>query len=326
MVVVIYIINQINYKFSSFISDYEIDAMKARALTAIKFLVETGDIEKHYIMPIPVDVVMVNDVTGSMSQGCNCVDVNTCTGCVGACKICDAKAAAKFFVDLLNSSLDRSGLVSFSTSATLRQGLTFDKIAVKNAIDSLTTGGATAIGSGINAANNELTSNGRVGSFWFEILLSDGGENQNSNPIGRANEAKTKNITIYTIGLPGTDFNEILLKDIAYATDGKYYFAPTSNDLTSIYQQIAYEIKTERIMVGLISKQPYNISEEKIDGLKQNCDRLNAFDFKTYRLKIYNSTDLLLLCGTETLKPPIVSVSKNILIENNLGNITLDLW
>jgi len=363
MVVVIYIINQINYKLSSFVSDYEIDSMKARALVIIKFLVETGDIEKHYTVPVPVDVVMVNDVSGSMDGAasgwggdcklnCNTFGSHVCScssGCPDKCADCDgdgwyadagespcaindAKDAMSTFLDLLNTTEDQAGVVIFNQTARVHQNLSTDLETVKNSINSIhaNTHANTQIEYGLRNATKELETRGRnIDGRWIEILLTDGRDDPCcTNPESAARDAVTKNITIYTIGLgePNYPLNETLLKNVANITGGKYYNAPTGNDLINIYQQIAYEIKTEKIIVGLITKQPYNVSQQKIDELNQDCDRLNAFDIKTYRLKIYNSTDLLLFCGFDSLKPPVVSVSKIVLIENNLGNITLDLW
>jgi len=76
----------------------------------------------------------------------------------------------------------------------------------------------------------------------------------------------------------------------------------------------------------LISNKPYKLSKEKVNNLNQNCDLLNNFSLETYRLKIYNSTDLLLFCGFDSLKPPKVFVMKYVIIEDDLGNMTLELW
>jgi len=156
-------------------------------------------------------------------------------------KLADAKVAAKTFVDQLDAAYDRSGLVKFSTTASLVQGLTFDQNVIKAAIDSLIAEGWTAIGEGIYTATNEITVNGRTGAAKIEVLLSDGQNNRGRNPLTAAQDAANKNIKIYTIGL-GSDADQNLLRDIANITGGKYYFAPTSDDLRRIYLEIAKEI------------------------------------------------------------------------------------
>lgn len=77
--------------------------------------------------------------------------------------------------------------------------------------------------------------------------------------------------------------------------------------------------------IGL-ANQPNVLSSDKIKALNENCNLLYNFNLNNYRLKIYNSTNLILSCGTETLTPAKVIVNKNVLIGNDLGNITLELW
>jgi len=82
-----------------------------------------------------------------------------------------------------------------------------------------------------------------------------------------------------------------------------------------------FPIKT----VGL-ADQPDVLSVDKIAALNGNCDLLLNFGLNTYRLRIYNSTNLLLYCGTESLRPAKITVSKYVKIGNSLGNITLEVW
>jgi len=77
--------------------------------------------------------------------------------------------------------------------------------------------------------------------------------------------------------------------------------------------------------VGL-ANQPNILSVDKIADLSGNCDLLLNFGMNTYRLRIYNSTSLLLYCGTESLSPAKITVSRYVKIGNDLGNITLEMW
>ena len=77
--------------------------------------------------------------------------------------------------------------------------------------------------------------------------------------------------------------------------------------------------------VGLANQQNV-LSKDKIKALNDNCNLLINFGLDNYRLKIYNSTNRLLFCGTDTLSAPKVVINKNVLIENDLGNVTLELW
>ncbi|NIM46698.1 MAG: hypothetical protein GTN40_00885 [Candidatus Aenigmarchaeota archaeon] len=83
---------------------------------------------------------------------------------------------------------------------------------------------------------------------------------------------------------------------------------------------------TNLVESELLANEPYNLSKEKIENLNQNCGLLDNFGIESYRLKIYNSTDLMLFCGIDSLKPPKVFVMKYVIIENDSGNTTLELW
>jgi len=202
---------------------------------------------------VPIDVVLTIDRSGSMANPIQ--------------KLIDAKAAAISFVDLMNNSKDKIGLVSFGGSqasdATLDQNLTLDFISLKAEIDSLTaiSGAGTPMGQGILRARNEIASHGRANIKHTIILLSDGMPTRNASGGGcgdgptspnsctnyalqEATTAKNAGIIIYTIGLgiiPGTavgDFATALLKNISSSTN-YYYAAPTSSDLGDLFKALA---------------------------------------------------------------------------------------
>jgi hypothetical protein len=193
----------------------------------------------------PVDVVIVFDKSGSM-------DDDGWDGTISDWQpIGDAKIAAKTFADLLKAN-DKAGLVSFSTTATLDQTLTFDKQAVKDKITAISAGGWTNMSQALELANLELMSDGRPEVKWIEVLLSDGNNNCGvNNPPSdcqnkvyvKANEAKSVGIVVYTIAL-GQNSNQTLMKDVADITGGDFYYAPDSSDLQAIYEDIAKHVTT----------------------------------------------------------------------------------
>jgi len=201
----------------------------------------------------PLDVMLIVDMSGSMGDRLP-GDVRT--------KIDGAKEAAKLFIDELNASVDKVGLVSFNQNAYLRSQLTDDFAAVKSAIDALTANGYTNIGDGIGYATNEFIARGRSGTtVWVMVLLSDGkanrptGMNATQYALDKAKDAYEKgsnqSLRIYTIGLGAKDdIDEPLLKQIAkgpfvgitYPLEGKYYYAPSAEDLSDIYVNIAKDL------------------------------------------------------------------------------------
>src|SRR3989304_3783222 len=87
---------------------------------------------------LPVDVMLILDRSESMSTDG---------------KLTAAKEAAKAFIDLLDSSKDRVGLVSYSDSATLNQGSTGPVNAPSIVIKGLAGAGSCDDGAAINTAN-----------------------------------------------------------------------------------------------------------------------------------------------------------------------------
>jgi len=66
--------------------------------------------------------------------------------------------------------------------------------------------------------------------------------------------------------------------------------------------------------VGL-AYEPHSLSINKINTLNSNCDLLDSFYLGSYRLKIYNSNNLLLFCGIDISDPPAVFEVKYVKIE-----------
>ncbi len=193
-----------------------------------------------------LDVMLVLDRSGSMSGQ----------------KLADAKTAAKGFVDKLNGTFDQGGLVSFSTAAALNQQLlvmdSTNKTTLKGKIDSLSANGYTNIGDAISAATTELVSaRGRGSAARVQVLLSDGEANRPFNDfansyakdrqyaVNKSKQACKNSTAIYAISL-GDGADRGLMQEIANITSGKEYYAPTSEQLQEIFDEIASEITVSR--------------------------------------------------------------------------------
>jgi uncharacterized protein YegL len=199
--------------------------LKEQQITVTIKLTGEGDITLA-----PIDVVLILDKSGSMR-----VD-----------KIEDAKEAAKSFLDY-TFDVDKVSLVTFSNGPKINFDLQFMNSAnedlLKVEIDDIIASGSTNIYDAIVTANEILTDSPRSGVPLVEILLTDGAHNYpsfllDSDFESLAEQTKNKNIIIYTIGL-GEDVNEKRLELIANITGGKYYFAPSSEELGDIFEDIA---------------------------------------------------------------------------------------
>lgn len=182
---------------------------------------------------LAIDFVFVLDESGSMAS-------NDPAGL--------RKTAAKQVVDRLAeiSDLDRVGVVSFNTTARTRIGLTSlvvssNVTAVKAAIDAVFASGGTNIGVGTTRGIEVLTVDAPAGRPRVMVLMTDG--------IGSYNDAITtraadEGIVIYTVGL-GSGIDEALLRRIAAGTGGRYFPAPSADDLVAAFEEIGQVIRDD---------------------------------------------------------------------------------
>src|SRR5881628_1031775 len=194
-----------------------------------------------------------------------------------------AKAAARAFVERQNANL-RIGIVSFSTDASIVQSPTTDKNLIIAAINRLRPQRATAIGRAIlvsldaifegaeddlpSAAFQNLDPNsaaprptlpplpGRQKAPASIVLLTDGQNNQFPPPLAVVDQATSRGVRVYTIGVGSaqgtivriqgrqirTALDEVTLKKIAELTDGDYYNASTETDLRKVYETLTTQL------------------------------------------------------------------------------------
>ncbi len=194
----------------------------------------------------PVDVILALDRSGSMQSDSKDPPQ----------PLTAAKDAAIAFLDRLTPQ-DQAGYVSFATEATnpIDELLTPRITSVKEAVDNtfILTGSTqyTNIGDAIARARDEFLS-GRPNPDAKQVLvlLTDGvptypkDPNEPEFPVqyarSAANEIKSEEVNVYTIGL-GEELNEDLLREMATKPE-QYYNAASGAELGGIYQAIASSI------------------------------------------------------------------------------------
>ncbi|MEK8095453.1 trypsin-like peptidase domain-containing protein [Methylocystis sp. IM3] len=170
--------------------------------------------------PNPLDVAIVFDRSGSMSDA---------APPIGRPKLKEAQDAAALFVQLVREGAgDRLGLVTFSSTAALDQGL-LPAAAAKPAlvgpapftggkIGAIAAGGSTSIGAGVGAAllTYGASTNGRA-----ILLMTDG--LQNTPPFVEEIEPYMGGVTLGVVGF-GTDadIDAPLLNRLAHAHNGHF--------------------------------------------------------------------------------------------------------
>ncbi|PIQ66537.1 MAG: hypothetical protein COV96_00935 [Candidatus Zambryskibacteria bacterium CG11_big_fil_rev_8_21_14_0_20_42_18] len=203
---------------------------------------ETG----NNICDYPADVSLVIDRSGSMND----------LGLNPPQPLTDVKNTALYFISQFGKNIQHS-LVSFAneSSQPIDATLGFNLITIRQAVNDIsiatTSAQNTNIGAGILSAREELNSlRHRKGTDKALVLLTDGvatlpdkagvKDYPKTHALESAELAKKDGISIYTIGL-GKNVDVDLLKRIATSTS-EAYFAPSTNELNDIYQQIATKI------------------------------------------------------------------------------------
>jgi Ca-activated chloride channel homolog len=179
-----------------------------------------------------------------------------------------AKTTARDFVQRQPPTV-RIGVVAFSGSALVVQEPTADRPSVIAAIDRLTAQGGTALGRGlqtslsaivgkpvlVDAPSNSVEPQGPDLGYHGSaavVLLSDGENTVDPDPVDVAALASSAGVRVYPIGLGkpegtvldidgfqvATALDEPMLREIASRTDGRYFAATDEQALASVYQSI----------------------------------------------------------------------------------------
>lgn len=216
-----------------------------------------------------VDIVLLTDVSGSMSQQ-DFVKNNR-----GITRMEASKSVIDEFIKSRKD--DRIGMVAFAAMPYSLAPLTLDHSWLAQRLQMLQAGmldqqiARTAIGDGIASAVNRLRDSKAKSKII--ILLTDGESNYGElSPENATQAAKALGIKIYTIGIGGAptrgffgaisraNIDEKTLTQIADTTGAKYFRAMTLESLEEVYHEIDQLEKTE------IDVKQFTRFEEKAGG------------------------------------------------------------
>jgi VWFA-related protein len=175
----------------------------------------------------PITMAILLDSSGSMKE-----------------QLEEVHHAASSFVDTLREG-DQALVIDFDDKVFLVQDLTFDRAALKAAIQSTEAIGGTAIYDALHAAYRKI---GKLTGRKAIVLLSDGDDTASQFGFQRAiEEAKSNNTIIYSIGLGdgGGGAHRGPLKEFAEVTGGRAFFIKKASDLETVYRLIAEELRAQ---------------------------------------------------------------------------------
>lgn len=208
-------------------------------------------------------VILAFDISGSMAAD----DLDPS-------RIDVAKDAAQAFVERQPPTV-RIGVVAFSDSGLAVQQPTYDQSEILGAIRRLNPARGTSLGNGMLAALNIIDAGGAEDTNYYSnltpeptptptpvpagvytsgvvVLLTDGENTDEPNPLESAQAAADRGVRVYTIGIgsvAGTVLNiegfnvftrldEALLQQISQLTGGLYFHAENREELLDIYENL----------------------------------------------------------------------------------------
>ncbi|MBM2816341.1 MAG: von Willebrand factor type domain protein [Ignavibacteria bacterium] len=251
-------------------------------------------------------VALLFDISGSMNEMMN----------DGIVKLTGAKQAGRSFVDSMKNTKDvkdEAAIYSFSTIFTISQAFTTNKPSLRTAINNLTARGNTAFYDALDSTCSLISSR----TFTKVIVaLTDGMDNSSNMNLHSPDiiiaKAKARNIRIFTIGL-GSPVDDFTLTKIAVETDGAYFKARSSKELSDIYNKIFRLLTFDKQFYFDLAgrcKGPFSELTCGKDSVFNTGDT-SKFEFYignlTRKIKLQDQYKILLRFNPNVLKPVIDS-------------------
>ncbi|ARF14919.1 VWA domain-containing protein [Sporosarcina ureae] len=245
-----------------------------------------------------LDIVFVMDSSGSMMKN-DLTNVRI-------------QAAKRIMSDL--HEYDRAAVIQFNENASNLQSLTNNRYAVNAALDQVVASGGTDMSAGLKEAIHEFSVNGG-NNHQIMIILTDGFSINNTESLRLAEEARSRNIRTYTIGLGESSSLPIpFLTNIANKTGGQYFQAVNAVQLTSIFdriRQIVDELRDPKVPSNWVLTKDLHVTGDLV--LQENM----KLDANGYNVTV--DGDLVLLSCSELRSVSGIVQATN--IEQSPGSI-----
>jgi Ca-activated chloride channel family protein len=194
---------------------------------------------------LPIRMVLLLDTSASMEE-----------------KMAFAQEAAVNFVGTMKVEEDLTQVVEFGSRARVLQPFTADRPRLDRAIRMTQAGGTTSLYNALYIALKDLDRRRQDIRRQAIVVLSDGEDTSSLVTFDQVMElAKDTDVTIYTISLRQKSrrkskyFSEAehVLKKLAEETGGQWFFPDQIQELESVYERIAKELKSQ-YNIGYTSK------------------------------------------------------------------------
>src|SRR5665213_1538604 len=195
----------------------------------------------------------------------------------------EQNAAVEFLLSVLRPKIDKAFVMGFDVTPDITQGYSNNGDLLSAGIRKLAPGGGTALYDAVYSACRDelLPLHGPPLIRKVIILLSDGEDNQShatlDDAVKMCQRASTAIYTISTNDSPSRDRGDDILKSMALVTGGRAFDPPRMEDVSSAFQGIQEELRSQYSLV-------YKPAEFKADGSFRPIF-LTAYDRK-YKVRV----------------------------------------
>jgi VWFA-related protein len=221
--------------------------------------------------PVSIDTMQMYGTGGKAEPFSLAVVVDRSESMTGE-KILRAKESVQRFLSLMEPG-DRAALIAFSDHVEQVEPLTDDMTLLKQSTATIKAGGHTALFDAI-AGGVELVQN--IPGRRAVIVLTDGIANRGALDMNQSIAAAVKeNVSVYVIGL-GKDVRAVRLERIAEETGGFYFYTPSADGLSEIYETISKRIRSEYVITYPTDKRADYLRNVTL-GLKTGLQAKRAY-------------------------------------------------
>ncbi len=167
----------------------------------------------------------------------------------------EQQAATSFLLEILRPQSDKAFVEGFDVTPDYKQDWTNNLDSLTAGIQSLRSGGGTALYDAVYSACRDklLTSRGQEPVRKAIVLVSDGDDNQShaylEDAIKECQRAETIIYAISTDVSPTRDRGDDILDKMAQATGGKAFFPPRIEDMAASFTEIQEELRSQYALV-----------------------------------------------------------------------------
>jgi len=177
----------------------------------------------------------------------------------------EQQSAIEFLLQILRAKNDRAFVMGFDVTPYVSADWTNDLDALETGVNQLHSGGGTALFDAVYSACRDklLGARGQEPFRKAIILLSDGDDNQShvyeSEAIKECERAETIIYAISTNWTPSRGRGDKILQELAEQTGGEAFWPPSVEDLSTSFQSVATELRSQYAIT-------YTPADFKYDG------------------------------------------------------------